>query len=89
MRSSLKKAFTPSARLCRSPKGPARFGPIRFCMSPMIFRSNQIISIVAMSRNANTMTVLMTTMRTTTRSTSPANSGSAARTFTTPPGGGR
>ena len=35
----------PSASVCRIPKGPARFGPIRFCMSEMTLRSNQIVSM--------------------------------------------
>ena len=44
------------------PNGPARLGPMRFCMSPMILRSNQIISIVATSRNTNVITTLTSTM---------------------------
>ena len=31
-RFSLKKSLVPSARVCRRPHGPARFGPMRFCM---------------------------------------------------------
>ena len=68
VRSSLKKTLMPSARLCRIPQGPARVGPRRFCMSPMILRSNQIISIVATSRNTNVITTLSSTIRTTARS---------------------
>ncbi len=31
-KASLKKTLMPSARDCSNPKGPARLGPLRFCM---------------------------------------------------------
>ena len=46
MKSSLKISFMPSASVCRSPNGPALFGPTRFCMPAMILRSNQTMNIV-------------------------------------------
>ena len=51
------------------PNGPAGLGPMRFCMSAMTLRSNQIISIVATSRNAKTTTTFSRTISTTARST--------------------
>ena len=57
-RSSLKKSLMPSASVWSTPNGPARFGPMRFCMSPTSLRSNQIISIVATSSSTKTMTTL-------------------------------
>jgi hypothetical protein len=39
---SLKNSFTPSASDCRMPKGPADAGPMRFCMSAMTLRMNQM-----------------------------------------------
>ena len=38
--------------LQQAPKGPARLGPIRFCMSEMTLRSNQIISITRDEQHA-------------------------------------
>ena len=46
-RSSLKISLVPSASVCSSPQGPARFGPMRLCMSEITLRSNQIIMAVA------------------------------------------
>ncbi len=37
--SSLKNNFTPSAKGCNNPKGPARFGPSRSCKKAANFRS--------------------------------------------------
>ena len=51
------------------PKGPAVFGPMRFWRSPTTLRSNQIINMVATSRNANTTTTFSRTISTTARST--------------------
>jgi hypothetical protein len=72
----LKKNFMPSARVCRMPNGPARAGPMRFCMSPMTLRSNHTINMVATSRKTKTTTTLSSTISTTARSTLPARSGS-------------
>ena len=41
------------------PHGPASAGPMRFCMSPMSLRSNQIISMTATIRMAKAATTLM------------------------------
>ena len=49
----MKKNLMPSASVWRMPHGPARFGPMRFCMSPMTLRSNQIINMVATSSSTN------------------------------------
>ena len=37
---SLKKSLMPSARVWNAPNGPARCGPMRFCMSAMTLRMN-------------------------------------------------
>ena len=39
---SLKKSLMPSASVWRMPNGPALCGPIRFCMSAMTLRMNQM-----------------------------------------------
>jgi hypothetical protein len=39
---------------CSRPKGPARFGPGRFCIRPMTRRSAQIMNSVVSSRNTKT-----------------------------------
>ena len=39
---SLKNSLMPSARVIRIPRGPARIGPTRVCMSAITFRSNQM-----------------------------------------------
>ena len=62
-RSSLKNSLIPSARVWSRPKGPARLGPMRLCMSEMTLRSNQIIRITDTIRAAKTTTALMRTMR--------------------------
>jgi hypothetical protein len=33
----------PSAANCRNPKGPTRFGPSRFCMRAIAFRSQTVV----------------------------------------------
>ena len=48
----------PSASVWRMPNGPARFGPIRFCMPAITLRSNHTMNMVAMSRKAKQMTTL-------------------------------
>ena len=52
IRSSLKKSLMPSARVWAIPKGPARLGPIRLCMSEITLRSNQIINMTDTIKNA-------------------------------------
>src|SRR5689334_20547566 len=66
----------PSASDWRSPKGPARLGPIRFCMSATTLRSSQMVMSTVTSRRAKTNSVLPMTMSTTVRSTPLAKSGS-------------
>ena len=39
---SLKNSLMPSASVCSTPYGPARFGPMRFCMSAMTLRMPQM-----------------------------------------------
>ena len=68
-RSSLKKSLMPSARVWAMPKGPARLGPMRLCMSEMTLRSNQIMSMTATIRAPKTTSTLMRTMRKTTQPT--------------------
>ena len=60
----MKKNFTPSAKVWNRPQGPARSGPMRFCMSLMSLRSNQIISMTATSRKTKTTTTFSRTMPT-------------------------
>ena len=65
------------------PNGPARLGPMRFCMSPMILRSNQIMNMTATSSNTNVMSDLdQRRCNTTARPTWPTRSGSSARIMT-------
>ena len=75
-RSSLKKSLVPSARVWRIPHGPARSGPIRFCMSEMTLRSNHTMNITAISRNTKTTITFSSTISTTARSTPLAKRGS-------------
>ena len=39
---SLKNSLMPSASVCSTPNGPGAVGPIRFCMSAMTLRMNQM-----------------------------------------------
>ena len=75
-RSSLKKNFTPSAKVWNSPHGPAMFGPMRFCMSLMSLRSNQIMNITATSRKTKATTTFSRTTPTSPPVISPVRSGS-------------
>ncbi len=68
----------PSAMVWAMPKGPARLGPIRLCMSEMTLRSNQIISITDTIKAPKTTRTLINTMRKTTQVTPLSYSGSAA-----------
>ena len=65
----MKNNLIPSASVWAIPKGPARLGPMRLCMSEITLRSNQIMSITATIRATKTTTTLMTTMRKTTQPT--------------------
>ena len=69
IRSSLKKSLIPSARVWAMPKGPARFGPMRLCMSEITLRSNQIISMTDTIKKPKMTSTLMSTMRNTTQPT--------------------
>ncbi len=75
---SLKKSLAPSASVIRIPKGPARFGPTRTCMSATTLRSSQITSITATSRAAKMTTTLIT-------SRIQVNQSILARSVMTPP----
>jgi hypothetical protein len=58
--SSFSASLSASAIVCSRPNGPARLGPARFCMRPMIRRSAQIVMIVPSTRNTKTATALRT-----------------------------
>ncbi len=77
---SLKNSLMPSASDCSSPNGPARFGPMRFCIRAITLRRNQMYRSTEIRSSANTAIVLPITMSTTVVSTPPENSGSAANT---------
>ena len=59
--SSFSGSLTPSISDWSRPKGPARFGPGRCCMRPMIRRSAQIANSVMIIRKRKTNRTLMTT----------------------------
>ena len=84
--SSLSGSLSASAIGCRSPHGPARLGPGRFCMRPITRRSNQIMKMVVSSRNANTIPTFSSTIHQMTWSKS-LSVGSAASTFIPPSSG--
>ena len=67
---SLKKSLMPSASVIRTPRGPARIGPTRVCMSAITLRSIQIRSITRISSAKKT---------TTTRATSSSQSSQSIR----------
>ena len=69
IRSSLKKSLIPSARVWAMPKGPARLGPMRLCMSEITLRSNQIINMTDTIRKPKITSTLMRTMRNTAQPT--------------------
>ena len=77
-RFSFIKSFIPSANVCNSPKGPARLGPMRFCMSEMTLRSNQTMNMVAISITTKVTRTLRATMPMTAQPTPSTNSGSPA-----------
>src|ERR671915_1619680 len=77
---SLKNSLMPSASDWSRPKGPARLGPIRFCMSATTLRSNQMVIRTVTSSRAKTNSVLAMTISTTVRSTPSAKSGSPTDT---------
>ena len=79
---SLKKALMPSARDCRSPNGPALFGPMRLCMPETILRSPQIISIVATSDTPKITTTLISRINSGFHQRPPVPNGSMANTLT-------
>ena len=92
IRSSFRISFMPSATVWNRPKGPARLGPMRFCMSAMILRSNQTIRITETSRPAKATTTLMSTIRISSRPMPPESSGSVPRmsgVMSSPPPGCR
>ena len=64
-RSSLKNSLMPSASVWSRPHGPARLGPMRFCMSEMTLRSNQTMRSTATIRNAKPISDFTQTIRTT------------------------
>ena len=61
MTSSLNASLTPSASDCSVPHGPARFGPMRFCIRPTTLRSKTIENSVITTRKAKTATTLIST----------------------------
>ena len=60
---SLNSSFTPSATVCRIPKGPARLGPMRFCMSATTLRSIHTSTSTTVSNSENAATTLMAASR--------------------------
>ena len=62
MMSSLSGSLSASATGCSRPKGPARFGPGRFCMRPMARRSAQIMNMVVSSRKMKTTATFSSTI---------------------------
>ena len=83
-KSSLKKSFTPSARVWRMPNGPATAGPMRFCMSLMSLRSNQIMSVTLSSKKVNATSTLMATIATSSSPTPPRKRGSTPKIMRVP-----
>ena len=82
----MKISFMPSASVCRSPNGPALFGPTRFCMPAMTLRSNQTMNIVP-TRPMTKMTSTLSTMMTSgVHFRPPSSSGSMASIRCAPPG---
>ncbi len=62
MMSSFSGSLSASAIGCSRPKGPARFGPGRFCIRPMTRRSAQIMNMVVSSRKRKTIATLSSTI---------------------------
>ena len=62
MMSSFSGSLSASATGCSRPKGPARFGPGRFCIRPMTRRSAQIMKIVVSSKKRKTMATFSSTI---------------------------
>ena len=73
---SLKNSLMPSASVWSSPNGPARSGPMRFCMRAITLRRNQMYMRTESSTSTNTAIVLPITINTTVRSTPFEKSGS-------------
>ena len=84
MRSSLKNSFMPSAKVTKMPHGPAKLGPIRFCMSEMTLRRNQILNITATSKKTKATTTLSSTTPTSLKPKGSLKRGSAAIITTAP-----
>ena len=61
MMSSFSGSLSASAIGCSRPKGPARFGPGRFCIRPMTRRSAQIMNMVVSSRKRKTIATFSST----------------------------
>ena len=78
-RSSLKNNLMPSARVCNRPHGPALFGPTRFCIPAMTFRSNHTMSMVATRPTTKTMRTLTRTMINGVHNNLPSSNGSTER----------
>ena len=62
---SLKNSLMPSASVWSSPNGPARSGPMRFCILAMTLRRNQMYMSTESSSSTNTAIVLPMMIRTT------------------------
>ena len=76
---SLKNSLMPSARLWSRPNGPARSGPMRFCILAMTLRRNQMYISTESSSSTNTAIVLPMMISTTVVSRPWSNSGSVTR----------
>ena len=75
---SLKNSLMPSAALWNKPNGPARSGPIRFCILAMTLRRNQMYMSTESSSSTKTAIVLPMMISTTVVSSPLSNSGSAS-----------
>ena len=68
---SLRISFSPSARVCNKPYGPALFGPTRFCRPAIALRSNQMTMIVDTNASAKTASTLIAMIRISCQPSSP------------------
>ena len=85
--SSFSGSLSASAIGCSRPKGPARFGPGRFCIRPMTRRSDQIMKIVVSSRKTKTIATFSSTIHQMSwlKSLSVGSAAGAASTCGSPP----
>jgi hypothetical protein len=61
--SSFRMFFTPSAAGCNRPAHPTRFGPWRFCIQALTFRSMRVSSATPIMMIVNTTIILIVLSR--------------------------